>query len=198
MLDESKRKPNKIWVDKGNGFRNGSMKSLLQNNDIEMYSRHDEGKSAIAERFIRILKNKDYKCMTSVSKNVYIDKLDDIVNKYNNTYHSTIKMKPVDVKSNTYIDSSKEINDKDPKFKIGDIVRISKYKNIFAKGYVPNWSEEVFVIKKVKNTVPWTYVISDLKGEEIIRTFYEKELQKTNQKEFRVEKVIKRKGDKLC
>ena len=87
--------------------------------------------------------------MTSISKNVYIDKLDDIVNKYNNTYHSTIKMKPVDVKSNTYIDSSKEINDKDPKFKIGDIVRISKYKNIFAKGYVPNWSEEVFVIKKL-------------------------------------------------
>ena len=106
-------------------------------------------------------------------------------------------MKLVDVKPGTYIDSSKEISNEDPKFKIGDIVRISKYKNIFAKGYVPNWSEEVFVIKQVKNTVPWTYVISDLKGEEIIRTFYEKELQKTNQKEFRVEKVIKRKGNKL-
>ena len=113
-----------------------------------MYSTHNEGKSVVAERFIRTLKNKIYKYMTSISKNVYIDKLDDIVNKYNNTYHSTIKMKPVDVKSNTYIDSSKEINDKDPKFKIGDIVRISKYKNIFVKDYVPNWSEEVFVIKK--------------------------------------------------
>ena len=90
--------------------------------------------------------------MTSISQNVYIDKLDDIVNKYSNTYHSTIKMKPVDVKSNTYINSSKEINDKDPKFKIGDIVRISKCKNIFAKGYVPNWSEEVFVIRKVKSS----------------------------------------------
>ena len=87
-------------------------------------------------------------------------------------------MKPVDVKPSTYIDSSKEINDEDPKFKIADIVRISKYKNIFAKGYIPNWSGEVFVIKKVKNTVPWTYVISDLKGEEIVGTFYEKELQK--------------------
>ena len=86
--------------------------------------------------------------MTPVSKNVYIDKLGDIVNKYNNAYHSTIKIKPVDIKSNTYIDSSKEINNKDPKFKIGDIVRISKYKNIFAKGYTPNLSEEVFVIKK--------------------------------------------------
>ena len=130
--------------------------------------------------------------MTSISKNVYIDKLDDIVNKYNNTCHSTIKMKPVDVKSSTYIDSSNAINNKDPKFKIGDIVRMSKYKNIFTKGYVPNWSEEVFVIKKIKSTVPWAYVISDLKGEEIV-----KELQKTNQKELRVEKVIKRKGDKL-
>ena len=106
-------------------------------------------------------------------------------------------MKSIDVKSNSSIASSKEINDKDTKFKIGSIVRISKYKNIFAKGYVPNWSEEVFVIKKVKNTVPWTYVIGNLKGEEIVGMFYEKELRKTNQKEFRVEKAIKIKGDKL-
>ena len=128
---------------------------------------------------------------------MYIDKLDKTVNKYNNTYHSTIKVKRVDVKSNTYIDSSKEINDKDPKLKTSDIVRISKCKIIFAKGYSPNWSEEVFVIKKVKNTVPWTYVINDLNGEEIVGTFFEKELQTTNQKEFVFEKVIKRKGDKL-
>ena len=104
-------------------------------------------------------------------------------------------MKPVDIKLNTYIDSSKEINDKDPKYKIADHLKISKYKNIFAKGYVRNWSEEVFMIKKIKNTVPWTYVIDNLKGEEIIGTFYEKELQNANQKEFRAEKVIKRKGD---
>ena len=124
---------------------------------------------------------------------MYIDKLDDIVNGYNNIYHRTIKMKPVDVKYNTYIDLEKEVNYKDPKFKVGDHVRISKYKNIFAKGYTPNWSEEVFVIKKVKNTVPSTYVINDFNGEEIIGTFYEKELQKTNQKEFRIENVIKKK-----
>ena len=161
-----------------------------------MYSIHNEGKSVVAERFIKTLK-KIYKYMTSVSRNVYIDKLDDIVNEYNNTYHRTIKMKPVDVENNTYIDFEKEVDDKDPKSKFGDHVRISKYKNIFAKGYTPNWSEEVFVITKVKNTVPWTYVINDLNGEEIIGTFYEKELQKTNQKEFRIEKVIKRKGDKL-
>ena len=99
-------------------------------------------------------------------------------------------MKPVDVKDNTYIDFKKEFNDKDPKFKVGDHLRISKYKNIFAKVYTPNWSEEVFVIKKVKNTVPWIYVINDLNGKEIIGTFYEKGLQKTNQNEFRIEKVI--------
>ena len=130
--------------------------------------------------------------MASISKSVYIDKLDDIVNEYNNTYHRTIKMKPVDVKDNTYIDSmelhSTELHsNKDPKFKVGDHVRIPKYKNIFAKGYTPNWSEEVFVVSKIKNRVPWTYVINDLNGEEIIGTFYEKELQKTNQKEFRIE-----------
>ena len=106
-------------------------------------------------------------------------------------------MKPVDVKDNTYVDSKKEVNDKDPKFKVGDHLGISKYKNIFAKGYAPNWSEEIFFISKIKNTVPWTFIINDLNGEEIIETFYEKELQKTNQKEFRIEKVIKRKGDKL-
>ena len=135
--------------------------------------------------------------MPSISKNVYIDKLDDIVNKYNNAYRRAIKMKPVDVKANTYFDFKKEVNDKNAKLKVGDHVRISKYKNIFAKGYTPNWSEEVFVIKKVKNTVPWTYVINDLNGEEIIGTFYEKELQKTNQQEFRIKKVIKKNGDKF-
>ena len=135
--------------------------------------------------------------MFSVSKNVYINKLDDILGESNNIYHRTIKMKPVDVKNNTYIDFKKEVNDRDPKFKVGDHIRISKYKNIFAKRYILNWSEEVFVVKKIKNTVPWTYVINDLNGEKIIEKFYEKELQKTNQQEFRIEKVIKRIGDKL-
>ena len=111
-----------------------------------MNSTHNEGKSVVAERFIRTLKSKIYKYMTSISKNVYIDKLDDIVNEYNYTYPTTIKMKPTYVEDNTYINTDKEINNKDPKFKAADHVRISKYKNIFAKGYTPNWSEEVFVI----------------------------------------------------
>ena len=157
-----------------------------------MYSSHKDEQSVVAERFIRTLKNKIYKDMTAVSKNVYINKLDDIVNEYNNTYHKTIKMKPIDVKDNTYIDSIKEVNDKDPKFRVGDHVRISK-KNIFAKGYTPNWSEENFLIKEVKNTVPWTSAINDLSSEEIIRTFYQRELQKTSQQEFKKQKVIKRK-----
>ena len=162
-----------------------------------MYSTNNEQKSVIAERFIRIIKNKIYKYMTAISKNVYINKLDDIVKEYNNTHHTTIKMKPVDVTDNTYIDFKKEVNDKDPKFKAGDYVRISKYKNIFAKRYMPNWSEEIFIISKINNTVPWTYVINDLNGEEIIGTFHEKELQHTSKNEFRIEKTIIRKGNKL-
>ena len=106
-------------------------------------------------------------------------------------------MKPIEVTDDSYAEYNEESNKRNPKFKVGNDVRISKYKNIFAKGYVPNWSEEVFVFSKIKNTVPWTYVINDLNGEEIIGRFYGKELQKTNQKEFKIEKVLKRKGDKL-
>ena len=153
-MKESDRKPNKIWVDKGSEFYNSYFKKWLNDNDIEMYSIHNEGKSVVVERFIGTLKTKICKYMTSGSKNVYIDKLDDILGKYNNTYHRTIKIKPVNVKDNTYNDFNKEVNDKDPKFKVSDHVRISKYKNIFAKGYTTNWFEKVFVVSKIKNTVP--------------------------------------------
>ena len=193
ILDVSKRKPNKIWDDQGSKFCHNSFKKKLEENDKEMYSTHNEGKSVVAKRFIRTLKAKIYKYVTSISKNVYIDKLNDIVNEYNNTCRTTVK--PVDVKDNIYINSCKEVNDKDPKFQVGDHVRISKYKNILGKGYTRNWSEEVFVIKKVKNTVSWTQVIKDLNGEEIVGTFYEKEFQKPNQENFRIEKIIKKKVD---
>ena len=106
-------------------------------------------------------------------------------------------MKPIDVTSDSYAEYNEDFNKKDPKFKVGDHVRISKYKNIFAKGYAPNWLEEVSVLSKIKNTVPWTYVISDLNGGKITGSFYEKDLQKTSQGKFRIEKVLKRKGDKL-
>ena len=198
ILDKSKRKPNKIWTDQGSEFYNNVFKKWLKYNSIIMYStKNNEGKSFVAERFIRTLKNKIYKHMTAISKSVYYDVLDDIVDEYNNTYHSTIKMKPIDVKNDSFAEYNEESNEKGPKFKVGDHVRISKYKNIFAKGYAPNWRKEIFVVKKIKNTMPWTYVISDLNGEEVVGSFYEKELQKTNQKDFRTEKVIRRKGNKL-
>ena len=162
-----------------------------------MYSTYNEGKSVVAERFIRTLKNKSFKHITTVSKNVYFDVLDDIVNGYNNTVYRTVKMKPIDLTSDSYAEYNEDSNEKDPKFKVGDHVRMSKYKNVFAKGYTKNWSEEVFIISKIKKASPWTYIISDLNGEPIAGTLYEKELQKTSQKKYRIEKVIKRKADKL-
>ena len=152
-----RRKPNKIWADKGSEFYNSYFKDFLKINNIEMYSTDTEGKSVAAERFIRTLKNKIFKHITAISKNVYFDVLDDIV----------------------------------------DNVRISKYKNIFDKGYAPNWSEKIFVVSKIKNAVPWTYFVSDLNGKKITGSFYNKELQKASQEKFRLEKVLKRKGDKL-
>ena len=150
----------------------------LSDNDINMYSTYNEGKSVAAERFIRTLKNKLYKHMTATGKNVYYDVLDDVVNKYNNTKYSTIKMKPADVGNNkrVYID---EHNEKRSRFKVGDRVRISKFKNIFAKGYTPNWSSEIFIVDKVNDTVPYTYNLKDLNNEEILGSFYDRELQKT-------------------
>ena len=184
-------------VDQGSEFYNTHFKKWLKDNNTEMYSIHSEGNSVVGERFIRTLKNKTYKHMTAISKNVYFDVLNDIVDKYNDTYDKTIKMKPIDVKSDSFAEYNEECNEKDPKFKVGDHIRISMYKNIFAEGYPPNLSKKIHALEKIKNTVPWIYVISDLNGEEIIGNFYEKELQKTNQKEFRIEKVIKRKGNKL-
>ena len=178
IIKQSNRKPNKIWVDQGGEFYNNVFEKWLSDNGINMYSTYNEGKSAVAERFIRTLKNKLYKHMTATDKNVYYDVLDDVVNKYNNTKHSTIKMKPIDVKNKkrVYID---EHNEKDSKFKVGDRVRISRYKNIFAKGYAPNWSSEIFIVDKINDTVPYTYNLKDLNDEEIIGSFYDKELQKT-------------------
>ena len=168
------RKRNKIWVDQGSEFYNNSFKDFLKMNNIEMYSTYNEGKSVVTERFIRTLKDKIFEDMTAISKNIYVDALDNIVDESNNTVHWTITIKPIEVTSDYHAEYNEDSNKKKPKFKVGDHVRISKYKNIFANGYAPNWSEEVFVINKIKNTVPWTYAISDLNGEEITGSFYEK------------------------
>ena len=156
IIKQSNRKPNKIWVDQGGKFYNNVFEKWLSDNDINMYSTYNEGKSVVAEGFIRTLQNKLYKHMIATGKKVYYDVLDDVVNKYNNTKHSTIKMKPIDVKNNkrVYID---EHNEKDSKFKVGDRIRISRYKNIFAKGYAPNCSSAIFIVDKINDTVPYTY-----------------------------------------
>ena len=179
IIKQSNRKPNKIWVDQGGEFYNNVFEKWLSDNDIIMYSAYNEGKSVVAERFIRTLKNKLYKHMTATDKKVYYDVLDDVVNKYTNTKHSTIKMKPIDVGDNNkrvYIDEHIERNSR---FKVGDRVRISKFKNIFAKGYTPNWSKEIFIVNKINDTVPYMYNIKDLNDGEIIGSFYDKELQKS-------------------
>ena len=178
IIKQYNKKPNKIWVDQGGEFYNHNFKKWLSDNDIIMYSTYNEVKSVVAGRFIRTLKNKLYKHMTATDKNVYYNVLDDVVNEYNNTKHNTIKMKPIDVGDNkrVYID---EHNEKDSRFKVGDRVRISKFTNIFAKGYTPNCSREIFIVNKIYNTVPYTYNIKDLNDEEIIGSFYDRELQKT-------------------
>ena len=155
IIKQSNRKPNKICVDQGREFYNHVFKRWLSDNDIIMYSAFNEGKSVVAERFIRTLKNKLYKHMTATGKNVYYNVLDDIVNKYNNTLRNSIKMKPRDVKDDNkrvYID---EHNKKDSRFNVGNRVRISKFKSIFAKGYTPNLSKEILVINKINDTVPY-------------------------------------------
>ena len=178
IIKQSNRKPNKIWVDQGGEFYNNVFKKWLSDNNIIMYSTYNEGKSVVAERFIRTLKSKLYRHMTAIGKNAYYDVLDDVVNKYNNTKHNTIKMKPIDVKDNkrVYMD---EHNEKRSRYKVGDRVRISKFKNIFAKGYTPNWSSEIFIVDKVNDTVPYTYNLKDLNDEEILGSFYDREFQKT-------------------
>ena len=186
IIKQSNRKPNKTWVDQGGEFY--VFKKWLLDNDIIMYSTYNEGKSVVAERFIRTLKNKLYKHMTATGKNVHYDVLDDVVNKYNINKHSTNKMKPIDVKDTTKSSSlernnkrvyTDEHNEKDSRFKVGDRVKISKFKNIFAKGYTPNWSKEIFIVDKINDKVPYTYNLKDLNDEEIIGSFYDRELQKT-------------------
>ena len=165
-------------------------------NDIEMYSVRNEGKSVVDGRFIRTLKNEIYKYRSSISKNVYIGKLDAIINKYNNTYHSKIKMKPVDVKSGIYIDFEKRNNKEDRKFKVDDHVRILKYKNFLQKGTLQIGLKKFLLLKKLKMLCLGYMLLVILTEKKSLERFTKK-YSKKNQKEFRVKKLIKRKGDKL-
>ena len=189
------RKPEKMWVDKGKEFYNKDVKDL-----IELYSTENEEKSSVVERWIRTMKEKMWKYFSANSTNVYINVFPDLVREYNNTRHSSIKMRPTNVSKkenelrvwkNLYPDYL-EIKHINLNFYVGDRVRISKKKKTFEKGYTTRWTEDIFTIVEVKRTSPVTYRIADLNGEEIKGTFYEPELQKTSQELFRIEKVIKR------
>ena len=199
IFTSSGRKPEKLWVDKGKEFYNKDVKSL----GVELYSTENEEKSCVIERWNRTMKERMFKYFTANSTRRFIDVLDKMVNIYNNTRHSSIKMSPSK--------ASMKVNEKvvwmnlygglypepdKPKFSVGDKVRITKKKNIFEKAYTPKWTEELFTISHIQYTDPVTYKITDYNGEEIQGTFYQEELQKTNQEIYRIEKVIRRRGSK--
>ena len=193
------RKPEKLWVDKGKEFYNKDVKSL----GVELYSTENEEKSCVIERWNRSMKEKMFKYFSANSTRKYIDVLDRLVDIYNNTKHSSIKTTPIEASKKVNekivwmnLNGNETINQIKPKFAVGDKVRITKKKKTFEKGYTPRWTEEVFTVSQVQYTDPPTYKITDYNGEEIQGTFYEQELQKTSQEIFRIEKVIRKRGNK--
>ena len=194
------RKPQYLWTDKGKEYYNKYLKDLVEKNKVTLYSTENEEKSSVCERWNRTIKTKMWKQLTVQGNTMYLDMLPKLVEQYNNTKHSSIKMTPVEASKkknegvvyfNLYGDM--ETLKQKPKFKIDDKVRISKYKrNVFDKGYTPNWTEEVFIVDRVKYTNPITYKLKDLNDEEIQGSFYEPELLKAKQEVFRIDKVIRR------
>ena len=200
IVNKSQRKPKYLWVDDGSEFYNKPFRDWLNKNNINMYSTFNEGKAVVIERFNRTLKKNMYKQFTTQNNTIWYNILNDLINKYNNTKHSSIKTTPVEAsnKKNRGIVYFNLYGDMEPlssklKFKVGDKVRISKYKRkVFDKGFTPNWSEEIFIVDKIQYTNPITYKIKDLNNEEIKGSFYEPELLKAKQDIFRIDKVIKR------
>ena len=194
------RKPQYLWVDKGKEFYNKDLKDLLEKHNIQMYSTENEEKSSVVERWNRTIKSKMWRQFTVQGNTQYLDILPKILKQYNNTRHSSIKMIPTEAskKKNEGIAYFNLYGDMEPlsakpKFNVGDKVRISKYKrNVFDKGYTPNWSEELFIIDKIQYTNPITYKLKDLNYKEIKGSFYEPELLKAKQEVFRIDKVIRR------
>ena len=197
------RKPKRLWVDKGKEYYNKSVKELLESKGIEMYSTENEEKSMICERWNRTIKTKMWKQFTVQNSTEYLDMLPRLVKEYNNTKHRSLGMSPMEAskkknESSVFLKLYGDLRTSHslPKFKVGDHVRISKYKRkVFDKGYTPNWSEEIFVVDTIQYTDPITYKLKDLIGEDIQGSFYEQELLKTEQSLedlFRIEKVIRR------
>ena len=200
IFKKSKRKPEKLWTDEGSEFISKHFKDFLKRHNIMMYHTQNEEKSSVVERWNRTMKNKMWKMFSANNNTVYWDKLDKLVDDYNNRKHSSIKMSPTEAskkgnEKQVFINLYKDeifLKPGKPKFSIGDKVRLSKYKRrVFDKGYTPNWTEELFVIDKVNLTKPVTYNVIDLLGEKVEGSFYEKELQEAKQQTFRIEKVVK-------
>jgi len=201
IVKESGRIPKHIWVDKGLEFYNKDVTNWLEENNITRYSTYSEHKSVVVERFNRTLKEMMWKRFTAENTRNWIEILDNLMKIYNNRIHSTIGMSPVkaSLKENemkvlqTTISKTRPIPRRKAKYKIGDKVRISRTKSLFEKGFLPNWSEELYIIDKVQKTMPITYRLKDLLGVEVEGSFYEQELQRASQDVYRVEKVIRKK-----
>ena len=202
------RKPQFLWVDKGKEYYNKSVKDLLDSEGIEMYSTENEEKSSVCERWNRTIKTKMWKQFTVQNSTEYLDMLPGLVKEYNNTKHRSIGMSPVEAskkknESSVFLKLYGDLKTSYslPKFKVGDRVRISKYKRkVFDKGYTPNWTEEIFVVDTIQYTDPITYKLKDLVGEEVQGSFYEQELLKSDQSLedlFRIEKVIRKNKGKV-
>ena len=195
------RQPRLLWTDKGKEFYNKNVKQLLSRKNIKLYSTENEEKSSVAERFNRTIKQNMWKMFSANNNTVYFDKIGELLKNYNSSWHRSVRMTPLeasDIKNSNRVFAnlySDEIYKpvKKPKFRIGDKVRISKYKRkLFDKGFTPNWTEELFVIDEILNTKPVTYRLVDLQGETVSGSFYEPELQKNTQEIFRIDEVIRR------
>ena len=199
IVESSKRTPKHIWVDQGKEFYNKHMDEWIKENNIIRYSTYGEHKSAVVERFNRTLKTNMWKRFTAENTRNWINMLDKLLLNYNNKFHSTIKMTPTEAskqKNKTQVLENKiylEHGNENPKFKVGDKVRISRVKGLFEKGYLPNWSEALYIVDTVKKTNPYTYTVRDMNGEEVLGSFYTEELQKSTQEVFRIEKIIRKK-----
>ena len=207
LWDSGEKPPKFLWTDKGREFDNAQMKALLKSRNVHLYWTENEEKSAIVERWNRTIKQWMWKYFTNHRTGVYINILPQLIERYNNTYHRSIKCTPSDARKpsnhqhvfNALYGGTNKIDkklEKLPKFHVGDQVRITKKKKHFEKGYTNNWTEEVFTITEVKDTYPYTYKLKDTRGEKVIGTFYETELQLTKQTAFRIEKIIKRRTTK--
>jgi hypothetical protein len=195
IVKSSGRKPGHLWVDQGKEFYNKDMDEWIKENDIIRYSTYGEHKSAVVERFNRTLKTIMWKRFTAENTRNWIDMLDKLIFKYNNTKHSTIKMTPTDAAQGKlmYNPELPSTAFQKPKFSVGTQVRISRIKGIFEKGYQPNWSEALYTIHEVKQTSPITYILKDMNGDIVTGGFYTEELQKSKQDVFRIEKVLRKK-----